>query len=40
LNPLARVLVYFFFFAGAFLVAFLAVAFLVAFFIEKILPKR
>ncbi len=41
LVPLAReVSCYFFFFAGAFLVAFLAVAFLVAFFIEKILPKR
>jgi hypothetical protein len=37
--PLAREERYFFFFAGAFLVAFLA-AFLVAFFIEKILPKR
>jgi len=35
--PLAREERYFFFFAGAFLVAFLA-AFLVAFFIEKILP--
>lgn len=38
--PLTRELVYFFFFAGAFFVAFLAVAFLVAFFIQKILPKR
>ncbi len=38
--PLMRELVYFFFFAGAFFVAFLAVAFLVAFFIQKILPKR
>ncbi len=32
--PLAREFSYFFFFAGAFLVAFFAVAFLVAFFIE------
>jgi hypothetical protein len=38
--PLAREVRYFFFFAGAFLVAFFAAAFLVAFFIEKILPKR
>jgi hypothetical protein len=39
LKPASAGVIYFFFFAGAFLVAFLA-AFLVAFFIEKILPKR